>query len=59
MEELTGQPRDRQSILQSQRLHALLDGLAIHLLQVPSDDGAWAIEIVESEIARITRTESV
>lgn len=59
VDELTGQPRDRQSIRQSQRLHALLDGLAIHLLQAPSDDGDWAIEIVESEIARITRTGSV
>ncbi len=36
------------------RLHALVDGLAIHLLHAPVDDGAWAIEIVRDEIDRLS-----
>lgn len=56
---LAGRPPDRQIVRQSRQLHALIDGLAIHLLQVPSEESAWAIEIVEREIARIARATPV
>ncbi|MGB7981151.1 MAG: TetR family transcriptional regulator C-terminal domain-containing protein [Candidatus Nanopelagicales bacterium] len=55
VQNLTRRPRDGQTIAQARRLHALIDGLAIHLLHSPSEDSAWAIEIVEGEIAQMAR----
>lgn len=55
VEMLVGRPRDPQVIEQGRRLHAIIDGLAIHLLMHhPSEDRAWAINIVRGELARIT-----
>ena len=55
VELLTGRPRDGQILRQARRLHALIDGLALHLLmQSPSEDSDWAIEILREELARIT-----
>ncbi len=35
----------------SRRLHALLDGLALHLVhQAPEDDTAWAVELLADEL---------
>ena len=43
VELLTGRPRDGQILRQARRLHALIDGLALHLLmQSPSEDSDWA-----------------
>lgn len=54
VEILTGRPRDDHAVRTAQRLHALIDGLALHLLhQEPGDDADWAIAIVRDEITRI------
>lgn len=37
----------------AQRLHALIDGLALHLLHSTSSDTEWAVTIVEAELAEI------
>ncbi len=49
VEMLAGDP-DRPA---AARLHALVDGLALHLLHAPRDDGAWAVDIVRGEVDRI------
>lgn len=57
VEMLAGRARDRQIEQDARRLHAIVDGLAIHLLrQSPPEDSGWAIEIVRDELARIVRT---
>lgn len=39
----------------ARRLHALIDGLAIHLLMQPaSDDVTWATRIISEEISRLS-----
>ncbi|WP_053004889.1 TetR family transcriptional regulator C-terminal domain-containing protein [Kocuria sp. SM24M-10] len=54
VELLTGRPRDEHILHQARRLHALIEGLALHLLmQFPSEDSVWAIEILREELARI------
>ncbi|WP_277246172.1 TetR/AcrR family transcriptional regulator [Micrococcus terreus] len=54
VEMLVGRPRDPQLVQQARRLHAIVDGLAIHLLMhPPSEDSGWAIDIVRGELARI------
>ena len=56
VEMLVGRPRDPRIIEHGRRLHAIVDGLAIHLLMhSPSEDGGWAIAIVRDELARIAR----
>ncbi len=51
---LAGRPRDRQIEEEARRLHAIIDGLAIHLLMEPSSqDTGWAVAIVRGELARI------
>lgn len=51
---LADSPGDEQSIAQGQRLHALIDGLAIHLLMRPASvDHTWALDIVRRELAQI------
>ncbi|MDR1189718.1 MAG: TetR family transcriptional regulator C-terminal domain-containing protein [Bifidobacteriaceae bacterium] len=38
----------------AQRLHALIDGLAFHLLHCPVDaDPTWALDLIRDELARI------
>lgn len=57
VEMLAGRARDRQIEQEARRLHAIIDGLAIHLLMEPSsEDHTWAIEIVRRELARIAST---
>lgn len=52
LEMLVGRPRDAQIVERARRLHALIDGLALHLLmRPPSEDSAWAIQIVRTELA--------
>lgn len=56
VEMLVGRPRDPRIVEHGRRLHAIVDGLAIHLLMhPPSEDGGWAIAIVRDELARIAR----
>lgn len=55
VELLVQRPRDGQVLGQARRLHALIDGLAIHLLmQSTWQDNAWAVDILREELARIT-----
>jgi len=65
VELLTEQPRSSHVVQQGRRLHALLDGLAIHLLSEPhadivheaagdhTADGEWAVDILRAEISEI------
>lgn len=49
------QSRDARIVQQGRRLHAIVDGLAIHLLtQPPSEETDWAVAILHDELARIT-----
>ena len=54
VEQLTGRPHD----LQARRLHALIDGLALHVLQSPPGEHAWAVAILQDEIAGLARSVS-
>jgi AcrR family transcriptional regulator len=41
---------------EARRLHAIVDGIALHLLMEPEDaDPGWAVEALHSEITRIVR----
>lgn len=54
VELLQGRPREQRLLLEARRLHAIVDGLAIHLLHQPTPvDGDWAIDIVRRELTRI------
>lgn len=54
VEMLQGRPRDKRLLREARRLHALIDGLAIHVLQQSvSVDHDWAVDIVRRELARI------
>lgn len=53
VELLTGRPRDPELIVTARRLHAIIDGLALHLLHGEHDDAEWALAIVRAELARI------
>lgn len=53
VELLAARKRDPELLLTARRLHALVDGLAIHLLHGDHDDAAWALAIVRDETARI------
>ena len=54
VEMLLGRPRDPQITEHGRRLHALVDGLAIHLLMhPPPEDSDWAIAILRDELTRI------
>ncbi len=53
VELLTGLPRDPELIVTARRLHAIVDGLALHLLHAEPDDTEWALAIIRDEIARI------
>ena len=53
-EKLACRPSDPELIERARHLHALLDGLAIHLLMEPlANDSAWVTVILEKELARI------
>lgn len=52
---LTAVPRDPTTISEAQRLHAMIDGLALHVLHSPINaDPSWAIEIIRDELVRIS-----
>ena len=54
VELLTNAPRGTSATADTRRLHALVDGLAFHLLHLPLDeDPTWAIDIVRQELARM------
>ena len=54
---LAQKPRDPDLVENARHLHAVLDGLAIHLLMEPPDhDSSWATEILKKELGRITKT---
>lgn len=51
---LTGRPHDERTDRLARRLHAVIDGLAIHLLMTGPDEGtAWAVDIVRDEVAAL------
>ena len=55
-EKVAGRPGDPELVERARHLHALLDGLALHLLmEPPGNDKTWATEILKKELARITR----
>ncbi|KGJ77115.1 TetR family transcriptional regulator [Cryobacterium roopkundense] len=55
-EKLACRPSDPALVETARHLHAVLDGLAIHLLMEPPDnDSTWATEILKNELARISR----
>lgn len=57
VETLAGRPRDPRIVEQGRRLHAIVDGLAIHLLMHPPPEGAgWAIDIAREELSRVAST---
>ncbi|MGL5857475.1 MAG: TetR/AcrR family transcriptional regulator [Angustibacter sp.] len=63
VELLMRRPRDPQVIELARRLHAIVDGLALHLLvhahaHAHAHDSDWAIEIIRNELATITRAAS-
>ncbi|WP_454114983.1 TetR/AcrR family transcriptional regulator [Microbacterium lacticum] len=53
VELLSGRLRDPELIVTARRLHAIVDGLALHLLHGDPDDTEWALAIVRDELARI------
>lgn len=54
---LTSRKRDPDLVNSARRLHAVVDGLAIHLLmESPEHDSAWVTEILHEELARIADT---
>ena len=56
-ERLARRPSDPELVESARHLHAVLDGLAIHLLTEPRDnDTTWATEILRKELARIIKT---
>ena len=56
-EKLARRPSDPELIERARHLHAVLDGLAIHLLTEPrGNDSTWATEILRKELARIIKT---
>ena len=55
-EKLACRPSDPELVERARHLHAVLDGLAIHLLmEPPANDSTWATIIIEKELARIIR----
>ncbi|GGC85024.1 HTH-type transcriptional regulator PksA [Tersicoccus solisilvae] len=53
---LTHRPRGPWTEQQARRLHAVIDGLAIHLLMAdPADGDGWAMDIVRDELAALAR----
>lgn len=55
VELLVQRPRNAPLLQQARRLHAIIDGLAMHLLHSPSADNEWAIDILRDELARLTQ----
>ncbi|MBX6391598.1 MAG: TetR family transcriptional regulator [Frankia sp.] len=57
---LIGRPLDdERTVTETRRLHALVDGLALHLLVQPADaDTTWATDLVRADIARLIATRS-
>lgn len=54
---LACRPSDPELVERARHLHAVLDGLAIHLLmEPPANDSTWATVILEKELARIIRS---
>lgn len=43
----------------AQRLHALVDGLTLHLVHAPADaDATWAVDVLTAEVRRLAATSS-
>lgn len=56
VEMLQRRPRDLRLLREARRLHAIIDGLALHLLHEATPvDGEWAIDILRRELASIAR----
>jgi len=53
VELLVARPRDAELTTTARRLHAIVDGLALHLLHDQHSDAEWAIAIVRDEVAAI------
>lgn len=58
VELLVGRKRSPSLIFAARRLHAIVDGLALHLLHGEPGDSEWALAIVRSEIERIATEEA-
>ncbi|MBL7498871.1 TetR family transcriptional regulator [Frankia sp. CNm7] len=59
VEFLTARPRDERTLADGRRLHALVDGLAFHLLTQPRDaDPAWATDLAREELTRLAAASS-
>ncbi|OHV35358.1 MULTISPECIES: TetR/AcrR family transcriptional regulator [Pseudofrankia] len=59
VELLTGRPRDETTLTAARRLHALVDGLGLHLLTQPPDaDPTWATALVRAELTRLLAASS-
>lgn len=54
LEAVTGRDRDEELLVGARRLHALADGLAVHVL-LREDDGDWAVEILTRELEALGR----
>lgn len=51
IEMLTGTSETPEAVAQARRLHAIIDGLALHLLhQPPEGDGEWAVDVVQRDL---------
>jgi AcrR family transcriptional regulator len=48
--------RDDALLAKARRLHALVDGLALHLLHTEPGNIGWALDLVREELDQITRT---
>lgn len=54
VELLSGRPRDDVTLAAARRLHALVDGLALHLhTQPPDADTTWATTLLHDELLRL------
>ena len=53
VELVSGRDRDATVVTTARRLHALIDGLAVHILHGDADDGEWAVAILRDEISHI------
>ncbi len=56
VELVTMKERNAQLLLDAHRLHALVDGLALHLLHYAVDDREWALAIVRDELERASKS---
>lgn len=53
---LTCAPRNPATVSEAQRLHAMIDGFALHLFHRPlGEDPSWALEAIRDELTQIVQ----